>query len=99
MDGRDIGTIVFPNAQIKFWITASTEKRACRRFLEYQSNDSDIKYDQVLENIIMRDKEDENRKISPLVKPKNSIEIDNSDLDIDQTFQLALSHINQFLST
>ena len=98
MDGRDIGTVVFPNAQIKFWITASSEKRAHRRFLEYQSKDNDVSYNQVLDNIISRDREDENREISPLIKPKNSIEIDNSNLDINQTFQIALSHINQFLS-
>ena len=98
MDGRDIGTVVFPNAQIKFWITASSDKRAQRRFLEYQLKNGNVSYDQVLDNIISRDKEDENRKISPLVKPDNSIEIDNSNLDIDQTFQIALSHINQFMS-
>jgi cytidylate kinase len=98
MDGRDIGTVVFPNAQIKFWITATSDKRAQRRFLEYQLKNGNVSYDQVLDNIISRDKEDENRKISPLIKPDNSIEIDNSNLDIDQTFQIALSYINQFMS-
>jgi cytidylate kinase len=98
MDGRDIGTVVFPNAQVKFWITATSDKRAQRRFLEYQLKNGNVSYDQVLDNIISRDKEDENRKISPLVKPDNSIEIDNSNLDIDQTFQIALSYINQFMS-
>jgi cytidylate kinase len=97
MDGRDIGTVVFPNAQLKFWLTASADKRANRRFLEYQLNGDDIAFEKVRENIINRDKLDENRNISPLIKPYDSIEIDNSDLTIDETFQTALLHINKFL--
>jgi cytidylate kinase len=97
MDGRDIGTVVFPNAQLKFWITASADKRAERRFIEFQKKGENVSYQQVLENIISRDNEDERRKVSPLVKPANAIEIDNSNLDILQTFEFALSHINKFL--
>lgn len=98
MDGRDIGSVVFPNAQIKFWITASAEKRASRRYLEFRLKGEDISIDQVKENIILRDSQDQNRTISPLVKPKNAIEIDNTDLNVDQTFELALDYINRYKS-
>ena len=97
MDGRDIGTVVFPNADIKFWIKASAQKRAERRWEEYKSKGEDVKFQQVLENIISRDEQDSNRKVSPLKKPKGSIEIDTSDMDIEQTCNLALSYVKKFL--
>lgn len=97
MDGRDIGSVVFPNAQIKFWLTASADKRANRRFLEYQLKGDDISLESVRKNIVNRDKEDENRLISPLVKPENAFVIDNSDLTIDETFKAALSYIDKIL--
>lgn len=97
MDGRDIGSVVFPNAQIKFWLTASVDKRANRRFLEYQLKGDDISLESVRKNIVNRDKEDENRLISPLVKPENAFVIDNSDLTIDETFKAALSYIDKIL--
>ena len=98
MDGRDIGSVVFPNAQIKFWITASAEKRANRRYLEFRLKGENISIEQVKENIILRDNQDQNRKVSPLIKPKNAIEIDNTELNIDQTFDLALDYINKYKS-
>ena len=97
MDGRDIGTVVFPNADIKFWIKASAQKRAERRWEEYKSKGEDVKFQKVLENIISRDEQDSNRKVSPLKKPKGAIEIDTSDMDIDQTCNLALSYVKKFL--
>ncbi|MFL2585807.1 MAG: (d)CMP kinase [Parvicellaceae bacterium] len=99
MDGRDIGSVVFPKAQIKFWITASAEKRARRRYIEFRLKGEDISFEQVKENIILRDSQDQNRKVSPLIKPKNAIEIDNTDLNIDQTFDLALDYIHKYKSS
>ena len=98
IDGRDIGTVVFPDAKIKFWITASEKIRAQRRHLEFQENNNNNSFKEVLEDIKRRDDEDENRTISPLIKPDNAIEIDNSYLSIEETFQTALAHINEMMN-
>ena len=98
IDGRDIGTVVFPDARIKFWITASEKIRAQRRYLEFQENNNNNSFKEVLEDIKRRDDEDENRTISPLIKPDNAIEIDNSYLSIEETFQTALAHINEMMN-
>lgn len=98
MDGRDIGTVVFPEAELKLFMTASAEKRAKRRYKEMKDNGADISYEEVLENVTQRDRIDSTRKDSPLVKADDAIEIDNSDLNIDQTFDLALGHVNKILS-
>ena len=97
MDGRDIGSVVFPNADIKFWVTASAEKRAYRRWLEYKQKDKNISIQQVTQNINFRDENDKNRKVSPLIKPLNSIIIDSTDMNIEQTFNFALTHIQNYL--
>ena len=96
MDGRDIGSVVFPNAQIKFWVTASAEKRAERRYLEFMLKGMKTSLEEVRDNIVLRDQQDENRTISPLVKPENAITIDNTDLSINETFDKALNHINKY---
>ena len=96
MDGRDIGSVVFPNAQIKFWVTASAEKRAERRYLEFMLKGIKTSLEEVRDNIVLRDQQDENRDISPLVKPENAITIDNTDLSINETFDKALNHINNY---
>ena len=97
MDGRDIGSVVFPNADIKFWVTASAEKRAYRRWLEYKQKGKNISIQEVSQNINYRDENDQNRKVSPLIKPLNSIIIDSTDLNIEQTFNFALTHIQNYL--
>ena len=97
MDGRDIGSVVFPNADIKFWVTASAEKRAYRRWLEYKQKGKNISIKEVTQNINFRDENDQNRKVSPLIKPLNSIIIDSSDMDIKQTFNFALIHTQNYL--
>ncbi len=83
MDGRDIGTVVFPNAELKFFLEATTELRAKRRFDELFLVDRNITYDQVFDNIKLRDNQDTNRKHSPLKKANDAILIntDNSTLD------------------
>lgn len=82
MDGRDIGSVVLPNAQLKFFLTASVKVRACRR--AKQLNLSQASIGDLEKQIIERDERDFTREISPLVKTKDAIEIDTSELDINQ---------------
>lgn len=80
MDGRDIGTVVFPNAELKIFLTASPQVRAQRRFLEMKEKDDSVNFEKVLANVLERDDRDQNRAESPLRKADDAIEIDNSDL-------------------
>src|SRR5699024_744107 len=91
MDGRDIGTVVFPNAELKLFMTASAEVRAQRRYKEMKAKGQEVSYDEVLKNITERDTLDTTRKISPLVKAEDAIEIDNSDLTREEQFSKILS--------
>lgn len=85
MDGRDIGTVVFPRAQIKIFMTASVEVRAQRRYLELTSmGNSEVSYQEIAENIAQRDHQDMTRKESPLRKAEDAIEIDNSEMTIEE---------------
>jgi cytidylate kinase len=84
MDGRDIGTVVFPDAELKIFMTASAETRAKRRYRELLERGHNLSYDDVLDNVTTRDRIDSTRKDSPLVKAKDAIEIDNSDLTIEE---------------
>jgi len=95
MDGRDIGTVVFPEAELKLFMTASAEKRAQRRYKEMIDNGVNIKYDAVLENVTSRDHLDTTRKDSPLIKADDAIEIDNSDMTVEQTYELAMSYVDK----
>lgn len=95
MDGRDIGTVVFPNAEVKLFMTASNDIRSQRRYLELKDNGEELTLDEVKKSIARRDYIDMNRKISPLSQAEDAIEIDNSDLDEAEQFQLALNIINQ----
>jgi len=94
MDGRDIGTVVFPNAELKIFMTASLEIRAQRRYKELMSKGEQVKYKDVLHNVQERDTIDSGRKDSPLIKAEDAIEIDNSQLTFQEQFdnilQLAL---------
>jgi cytidylate kinase len=83
MDGRDIGTVVYPNAEIKLFMTASIEVRAGRRFLELQQKGIAGNLDEVKENLSQRDEMDQNRKESPLKKADDAIVLDNSDMTPD----------------
>ena len=87
MDGRDIGTVVFPEAELKIFMTASEEIRAQRRFLELQQKGEVTTYEEVLQNIQKRDYEDTHRKESPLQKALEAIEIDNSSTTIEEVVQ------------
>ena len=94
MDGRDIGTTVFPNADIKIFITASPEVRARRRFLEYQQQGKNIPLDEVLKNVNERDYIDSHRAYSPLRKDDDAIEVDNSNMNLEETVNKVMEIIN-----
>src|SRR5690606_23307852 len=90
MDGRDIGTVVFPDAELKIFMTASPEIRAERRFKELKEKNASVNYDEVFRNVVERDQIDTSRKDSPLIKAEDAIEIDNSDLSRDEQFDLIM---------
>ena len=94
MDGRDIGTVVFPFAELKLFMIASAETKAKRRYQELISRGDEVKYEDVLHNVQKRDYIDSHRKDSPLVKAKDAIEIDNSDLSIQDQFDKILQLVN-----
>ena len=95
MDGRDIGTVVFQDAELKLFMTASSEVRANRRFEELISKGDNVKYEAVLENIINRDHIDTTRADSPLKKADDAIEIDNSSLTKLEQLDLILKHVER----
>lgn len=92
LDGRDIGTVVFPNAKYKFYLTANARQRAIRRFEQHESN---LSIDEIEKAIIARDQYDSTRENSPLKKAADAIEIDNSNLNIDQTIKLILENMDK----
>ena len=92
LDGRDIGSVVFPNAKYKFYLTASALTRAKRRF---DQGESDLSVEEIEKAIIKRDDYDSHREISPLKVAEGAILIDNSELNIDQTIDLILSYVEE----
>ncbi|MBS1550136.1 MAG: (d)CMP kinase [Bacteroidetes bacterium] len=95
MDGRDIGTVVLPNADIKFFMTASIVERTKRRFHELQTMGIEAQVEEVMQNLITRDKIDSEREIAPLKQAEDAILIDNSRMDKKQTIDLMLSYIQK----
>lgn len=96
MDGRDIGSIVFPNADVKFYLDASLEKRSERRWMELQKIE-DVSLDDVKNDLHKRDLKDLNREFSPLVKPKNSITVNSDNLSIEQVVYNMIKIIDKVL--
>ncbi len=94
MDGRDIGTVVFPDAELKLFMIASAEKRAKRRFDELTERGDDVTYNDVLKNVEERDYIDSHREDSPLRKADDAIEIDNSNLDLKTQFERVLQLVH-----
>ena len=84
MDGRDIGTVVFPNAQLKIFLTASVEERALRRYKELRAKGQDVDLAQLKEDIASRDKQDSERAISPLRQAEDALLLDTSHMNIEQ---------------
>lgn len=98
MDGRDIGTVVFPDAEVKLFMTARPEVRAQRRYHELKGKGVAVDYESVLENIRRRDLDDTTRKADPLVKAKDAVEIDNSELSAEEQFVKALDVVLEVLA-
>ncbi len=90
LDGRDIGTVVCPDAMVKIFVTASDEARARRRFLEHQARGDDITYDELLMDIRRRDARDSGRSEAPMFAAADALHLDTTELDADQTFDAAL---------
>lgn len=90
MDGRDIGTVVFPEAELKIFMSAKPEERASRRYKELIEKGDDITYEEIYKNVQERDLMDTTRKDSPLIKAVDAIEIDNSELNLEDQFHIIL---------
>lgn len=87
LDGRDIGTVVLPDAELKIFLTASRETRAKRRYMELLSKGVNAEYDDVLRDLIQRDKQDALRKIAPLRQAEDAVLVDSTDLSFDETLE------------
>ena len=96
MDGRDIGTVVLPDADYKFFMTASQDERARRRFLELQAAGEKTDIKTVKQNLISRDKIDSERELSPLKQADDAVLIDNTNINKEETIALILSYIKKF---
>ena len=95
MEGRDIGTTVFPNADIKIYLDATPEERARRRVLQNKEKGIETSYEEVLENIKDRDKRDSTRKVAPLKKAEDAIYIDSSDMTIEEVVDKVITLIKE----
>ena len=93
IEGRDVGSFVFPDAEIKFYLDCSIKERAKRRFLEEKSKNTHITIEEIEKQIAERDYLDKTREIAPLVVPDNAIIVDSSDLSIDEVVETLLNHI------
>lgn len=97
MDGRDIGTVVFPEAECKFFLTANVEIRALRRIDELHQLGNSASYDKVVENLVSRDNTDSNRDISPLTKALDAITVDVSELTLEEVYSILKGRVMTIL--
>ena len=95
MDGRDIGTVIIPDADLKIFLTASDETRAMRRTIELQSKGVDVKYEDVLSDLIERDRQDKNRDIAPAVPADDAIFFDNSNMSVEESLNEMVRLLNE----
>lgn len=95
MDGRDIGTTVFPNAELKFFMTADIAVRVERRFKEMFEKNPNVILDDVMHNLEMRDYIDSHREVSPLKKAEDAIILDNTNIGMEEQLAIALRHVKQ----
>ena len=95
MDGRDIGTVVFPNADLKIFMTASPEVRAQRRFDELTAKGEKVTFDEILENVNQRDYLDQHREVSPLRQADDARVVDNSQMTRDEQFAVILKMVDE----
>ena len=97
LDGRDIGTVVLPDADLKIFLTASSEVRAHRRLLQLQEKGVEADYDEILRDIIRRDKQDMNRAVAPLRQAEDAVLVDTSELNAEQTIDALCAHVRERL--
>lgn len=97
MDGRDIGTVVFPNAEVKFFVTANAEVRAERRYKELLEKGEKVDFNEIKQSVITRDKLDSEREVSPLRKAEDAIILDNSFMTREEQFEFAKNIIDKVL--
>lgn len=95
MDGRDIGTVVFPDAELKIFMTASPEVRSQRRYLELKAKGLDVEYSEILQNVEERDAIDSGREVSPLRKADDAVVLDNSYLTREEQLQWSLNKVKE----
>ena len=95
MDGRDIGTVVLPDADVKIFMFASSEARAKRRYKELVEKGKDVNYEDVLSDMITRDKNDSSRALAPCVPAEDAVMLDNSDLSLEENIEKVLEIINE----
>ena len=95
MDGRDIGTVVFPYADFKFFLVADSKIRAQRRFDELQAKGEKVLFEEILKNVVDRDHQDSTRDISPLRKAEDALEIDTTSFGVEEVFEQIVSYINK----
>lgn len=95
MEGRDIGTNVFPDAEYKFYLTAEVEVRAKRRMNDYQENGQSLTIDEIVEELKKRDKIDSSRKFAPLKKPAGAYVVDTTNLDFDEQVQIIVNKVRK----
>ena len=94
MEGRDLGSFVFPDAEVKFYLDCSIEERARRRFLEEQAKNTNVTLEEIKEQLLERDQLDKNREIAPLVVPKNAIIVDSTRLTVEEVVAKMKQQIN-----
>lgn len=97
MDGRDIGTVVFPKAELKIFMTASPETRAQRRFLELTGKGQKVDFNEILQNVEGRDKIDSNREVSPLKQADDALILDNSNLTREEQLRWTVEKVNEII--
>lgn len=97
MDGRDIGTVVFPDAELKIFMTASPEIRAHRRYLELKEKGDEVNFEEIMRNVESRDEIDSNREVSPLKKADDALVLDNSNLTREEQLYWVIEKVNEII--
>ena len=98
MDGRDIGTVVLPDADVKIFLTASAEIRARRRALELEQRGQDVDFSAILHDVQQRDEQDRNRPIAPLRQAEDAVLLDTSEMDLNESLQAMLKIVREGLT-
>ncbi len=98
MDGRDIGTVVLPNAELKIFLTASAEDRANRRYKELLARGQEVSYDQIFEDVVKRDEQDMNRPVAPLKPASDSVILDTTGFEFEQSLALLMKTAQERLN-